>query len=176
MAGMGAHAAAAAGGGAATAGGGGGGGASAAETHAADAIVDVSTAPLPPLVFQCRACRLAVGDSMDFDCSVRSLSCVALTGESFSLSFFDAEKLTSPGVFFFSSLCQLVLTTNDNKTHKKIKNRRFRAHRRPAPPGHRDLFLLLLRRRRSVDVERSSRSSSRTAGTRGGKRQQQQQQ
>ncbi len=42
---------------------------------------DVSTAPLQPLVFQCRSCRLTVGDSVNFDCSVRSLACVALTGE-----------------------------------------------------------------------------------------------
>ena len=80
MAGTSSHAAGAAAGGGATA------------SNAADAVgvvVDVSTAPLPPLVFQCRACRLAVGDSMDFDCSVRSLSCVALTGEwGFSVFFF----------------------------------------------------------------------------------------
>ena len=42
---------------------------------------DVSDAPLTPaLAFQCRACRAIVGDSTRFDCSVRSLGVVALTG------------------------------------------------------------------------------------------------
>lgn len=48
---------------------------------AKDVSKDVSTAPLPPFVFQCRACRQVVGDSTNLDCSVRSLACVALTGE-----------------------------------------------------------------------------------------------
>jgi hypothetical protein len=46
------------------------------------AAADVSTAPLPtPLVFQCRACRAVVGDSLAFVASVRSLGCVVLNGE-----------------------------------------------------------------------------------------------
>lgn len=49
--------------------------------ESASASNDVSTVPLQPLVFQCRACRTVVGDSVNFDCSVRSLACVALTGE-----------------------------------------------------------------------------------------------
>ena len=48
--------------------------------ESAAASNDVSTVPLQPLVFQCRACRMVVGDSVNFDCSVRSLACVALTG------------------------------------------------------------------------------------------------
>ncbi len=53
-----------------------------AAAAALDAPPDVSTAPLPtPLVFQCRACRAVLGDSMAFAASVRSLGCVLLTGE-----------------------------------------------------------------------------------------------
>jgi len=48
----------------------------------ADPADDVSTAPLPtPLVFQCRACRAVLGDSVAFAASVRSLGCVVLSGE-----------------------------------------------------------------------------------------------